>query len=130
MYLISWTTFSKLFEICFDRWRSPAIAFCFSLLETLDDQCIGSLGGFHYASVVILPLLLIMFVSINLEGFTSIIKFTFGWSLFNFWKAIVFLSFCFFFHLLIMPSKKRRFFKNWIISFHTEVTQLIYEHWD
>ena len=43
---------------------------------------------FCYASVEILPLLLIMFISRNFERFTSIVKFFWAWKLFKFWKIM------------------------------------------
>ena len=108
---ITLISISKVLDILFDLWRSPITAFRLYRFGTLDDQCTGSLDVLQKTSVVmlsLLSLLLMILVSRNLQGFTSMVKFIFGWNLFKFSKII----WCSFFFLLLLISSTKHLLNN------------------
>ena len=95
---------SKVLDILFDLWKSPFTAFHLYHFRTLGDQCTGRLDVLHKTSAVMLPLLFVILVSGNLQGFTSMVRLIFGWYLFKFSKIVL----CFFLALLLLISSTKR----------------------
>ena len=76
-FLIGCFPSSNLREILCALCKSPRIAFRLYFLETVYDQGSGTLDSLTTTDVSMIPFLIVISVSKNLLGFTSIVNFIF-----------------------------------------------------